>query len=183
MGDLEGFLADVNNAPNGSAFLIHACAHNPTGVDPRPEQWKEISAAMKAKGHLPFFDCAYQGFASGNADADAFAIRRFVEDGHQFMLAQSFAKNFGLYGQRVGCFSVVCKDTEESKRVLSQIKILVRPMYSSPPIGMRHALRSRLEKGSSRNWQHVTDQIGMFCYSGLTKQEVERLADEYHVYF
>lgn len=212
--DLEGFLADVNNAPNGSAFLIHACAHNPTGVDPRPEQWKEISAAMKAKGHLPFFDCAYQGFASGNADADAFAIRRFVEDGHQFMLAQSFAKNFGLYGQRVGCFSVVCKDTEESKRVLSQIKILVRPMYSSPPIhgarivqtiledaeleaqwrldckemadrviDMRYALRTRLEKGSSRNWQHVTDQIGMFCYSGLTKQEVMRVADEYHVYF
>lgn len=130
------------------------------------------------------------------------------------MLAQSFAKNFGLYGQRVGCFSVVCKDTEESKRVLSQIKILVRPMYSSPPIhgarivqtiledaeleaqwrldckemadrviDMRYALRTRLEKGSSRNWQHVTDQIGMFCYSGLTKQEVMRVADEYHVYF
>lgn len=212
--DLAGLLEDVNNAPDGSAFLLHACAHNPTGVDPRPEQWKEISALIKEKGHLAFFDCAYQGFASGDADLDAFSIRHFVEEGHQIMLAQSFAKNFGLYGQRVGCFSVVCNDTEESQRVLSQIKILVRPMYSSPPIhgarivqtiledhnltndwreeckgmadriiAMRHALRSRLEDGSSRDWQHVTDQIGMFCYSGLSKQEVQRLADEFHVYF
>ena len=80
----------------GSVFLLHACAHNPTGVDPTMEQWAGISSALKAKSITPFLDCAYQGFASGNADTDAAALRMFVEDGHSVMLAQSYAKNFGL---------------------------------------------------------------------------------------
>jgi len=78
--------------------MFHACAHNPTGVDPTMEQWKEISAGMKAKGHITFFDSAYQGFASGDAEKDAAAVRYFVQEGHDVMLVQSFAKNFGLYG-------------------------------------------------------------------------------------
>jgi aspartate aminotransferase len=99
--DLAGLLQDMEKIPDGSAFLLHACAHNPTGVDPSLAQWKEISALMKRKRHLAFFDCAYQGFASGDADKDAAAIRLFVDDGHLVCLAQSYAKNFGLYNERV----------------------------------------------------------------------------------
>lgn len=91
--DFEGLLADLKAAPKGSLFLFHACAHNPTGVDPTVEQWKEIEAAVKAQGHYAFFDMAYQGFASGSIDTDAFAVRYFVEKGHNIALAQSFAKN------------------------------------------------------------------------------------------
>jgi aspartate aminotransferase len=91
--DFEGMVADIKSAPQGSIFLLHACAHNPTGVDPTPEQWKEISEAVKSGGHYAFFDMAYQGFASGNTDQDAFPVRHFVAEGHNICLAQSFAKN------------------------------------------------------------------------------------------
>lgn len=91
--DFEGMVADLEAAPQGSAFLFHACAHNPTGIDPTPEQWKEISRIVKKQGHFAFFDMAYQGFASGNTDKDAFAVRHFVEEGHEIALCQSFAKN------------------------------------------------------------------------------------------
>ncbi|KAJ2894050.1 Cysteine transaminase [Zalerion maritima] len=132
--DFEGMVADIKVAPKGSIFLFHACAHNPTGIDPTPEQWKEISAATKEAGHFAFFDMAYQGFASGDTIKDAFALRHFVSEGHSICLSQSFAKNMGLYGERVGAFSILCADPAEKKRVDSQIKILVRPMYSNPPV-------------------------------------------------
>lgn len=132
--DFKGVLDDVNSAPTGSIFLLHACAHNPTGVDPSEEQWKELSALFKKRGHAILFDAAYLGFASGNADKDAFALRQFAADGHSFLMAQSFAKNFGLYGERVGTLSAVCASAEEAKRVDSQLKILIRPLYSNPPI-------------------------------------------------
>lgn len=91
--DFEGMVADLKAAPKGSVFLFHACAHNPTGVDPTQEQWKQISQITKEQGHFAFFDMAYQGFASGNIDQDAFAVRYFVEQGHNIALCQSFAKN------------------------------------------------------------------------------------------
>jgi len=212
--DFAGMIEDIKAAPNGSIFMLHACAHNPTGVDPTEAQWKEISAACKAKSHIVFFDAAYQGFASGDADKDAFAIRLFVQEGHDIILCQSFAKNFGLYGERVGCLSMVGKDAEEADRLLSQLKILIRPTYSNPPIHgarivatvlndpklnpqwyseckfmaeriitMRTALVDGLKKaGSTKNWDHVTSQIGMFCFSGLTPEQVERLRTEFHIY-
>lgn len=212
--NLKGLLADVDAAPSGSVFLFHACAHNPTGVDPSQEQWKEISARVKAKGHFVIIDSAYQGFASGDPVKDTFALRQFIQDGHQLALAQSFAKNFGLYGQRVGCLSMVCSSTEEAKKVDSQLKILARAIYSNPPISgsrvvttilsdnqlkqqwlsdvkemaeriilMRKLLRSELEGlGSKLNWEHVTNQIGMFCYSGLSPEQVDKLTSQYHIY-
>ncbi|KAG5186051.1 aspartate aminotransferase [Tribonema minus] len=213
--DFEGLIADVEQAPKGSAFLLHACAHNPTGVDPTLDQWRQISQAMKAQGHVVFFDCAYQGFASGDAEHDAAALRMFVADGHNVALGQSFAKNFGLYGERIGALSVVCADLEEAARVESQLKLVIRPMYSNPPVhgarlvseilsdaalraewagecrgmaeritAMRVALRESLEKrGSARDWSHITDQIGMFCYTGLTTEEVLKIRADRHVYF
>ena len=85
-------MADISAIPEGSVILLHACAHNPTGVDPTPEQWKEMSAVIKARNLLPYFDMAYQGFASGDVDKDAAALRQFIDDGHNVLLAQSFAK-------------------------------------------------------------------------------------------
>jgi aspartate aminotransferase len=98
------------------------CAHNPTGVDPTQDQWKQISAAMKEKNHFPFFDSAYQGFASGSLEKDSFSVRQFVEDGHEMIVCQSFAKNMGLYGERTGAIHIVCSDKDVTKVVLSQLK-------------------------------------------------------------
>ena len=132
--DFAGMLADLEAAPAGSIVLLHACAHNPTGVDPTPEQWHDISAALRAKGHFVLLDMAYQGFASGDPARDAHALHKLVADGHSLMLCQSFAKNFGLYGERAGLWSMVCRDQDERDRVQSQVKKLIRPMYSNPPL-------------------------------------------------
>lgn len=94
-----------------------------------------IADVMRAKKHYAYFDMAYQGFASGDTAKDAYAVRKFVNEGHEVCLAQSYAKNMGMYGERVGAFSIVCKDAKEQKAVESQIKIIVRPMYSNPPLG------------------------------------------------
>ncbi|XP_063467901.1 aspartate aminotransferase, mitochondrial isoform X1 [Symphalangus syndactylus] len=202
--DCTGAVEDISKIPEQSVILLHACAHNPTGVDPRPEQWKEIATVVKKRNLFAFFDMAYQGFASGDGDKDAWAVRHFIEQGINVCLCQSYAKNMGLYGERVGAFTMVCKDADEAKRVESQLKILIRPMYSNPPlngariaaailntpdlrkqwlqevksmadriIGMRTQLVSNLKKeGSTHNWQHITDQIGMFCFTGLKPEQV-----------
>ncbi|KIK94907.1 hypothetical protein PAXRUDRAFT_827518 [Paxillus rubicundulus Ve08.2h10] len=136
--DFEGLKEDLKNAPEGAVVLLHACAHNPTGVDPTQAQWKEISDLIAEKKLFPFFDMAYQGFASGSTARDAFAVRHFVSQGHQVALCQSFAKNMGLYGERVGAFSLTTTSEEEKKRVESQLKIVVRPMYSNPPLHGAH---------------------------------------------
>jgi aspartate aminotransferase len=133
--DLEGMLADMENAPNGSVFLLHVCAHNPTGVDPNIDQWREIAKVMKRKRHFAFFDCAYQGFASGDLDRDAASVRLFVDEfGMEVFACQSYAKNFGLYGERIGALVFVCKNTETAEAILSQLKSIVRANYSSPPL-------------------------------------------------
>ncbi|PPS08592.1 hypothetical protein GOBAR_AA12072 [Gossypium barbadense] len=104
--NFQGLLEDLGSAPSGSIVLLHACAHNPTGVDPTLQQWEQIRQLMRSKALLPFFDSAYQGFASGNLDEDAQSIRMFVTDGGECFVAQSYAKNMGLYGERVGALSV-----------------------------------------------------------------------------
>ncbi|KAI3446986.1 hypothetical protein Pfo_003651 [Paulownia fortunei] len=132
--DFSGLLEDLGGAPSGAIVLLHACAHNPTGVDPTSDQWEQIRQLMRSKELLPFFDSAYQGFASGNLDADAESVRMFVADGGECLAAQSYAKNMGLYGERVGALSIVCKSAEVATRVESQLKMAIRPMYSNPPI-------------------------------------------------
>ncbi|KAF2725935.1 PLP-dependent transferase [Polychaeton citri CBS 116435] len=213
--DFDGMLGGLKSAPEGSIVLLHACAHNPTGVDPTRDQWKQIAAVMKEKGQFPFFDCAYQGFASGSLDDDAWAVRFFVEQGFELLVAQSYAKNFGLYGERAGCFHFVTSETSETAtRVGSQLAILQRSEISNPPaygariasivlndpklfaewednlremsgriIDMRKALRSKLEEqGTPGTWNHITDQIGMFSFTGLTEDEVQKMRDDFHVY-
>ncbi|KAM7275368.1 hypothetical protein ACFE04_017234 [Oxalis oulophora] len=132
--DIQGLLEDLGAAPSGAIVLLHACAHNPTGVDPTPDQWEQIRQLMRSKALLPFFDSAYQGFASGSLDEDAQSVRTFVADGGELLAAQSYAKNMGLYGERVGALSIVCKTGDVASRVESQLKLVIRPMYSNPPI-------------------------------------------------
>ncbi|XP_012288092.1 aspartate aminotransferase, mitochondrial isoform X1 [Orussus abietinus] len=212
--DFKGMCDDILKIPEKSIILLHACAHNPTGVDPKPEQWAELSALIKKKNLFPFFDMAYQGFATGDVTRDAFAVRLFVKEGHHIALAQSYAKNMGLYGERVGAFSLVTSSKDEAERTMSQIKILIRPMYSNPPIhgarivneilgdkelnqewlkdvktmadriiSVRTKLQDSLKKnGSLRNWSHITEQIGMFCYTGLTPPQVAALTKDFSIY-
>lgn len=123
--DFNALLSFVNTTEDGGVFLLHACAHNPTGCDLSTSQWSDLSKAMKKKNHIVFFDSAYQGFASGDPEKDAFSIRKFVEDGHQIMLCQSYAKNFGLYGERAGVLSVVTSSKEEAEIVNSQVCIVL----------------------------------------------------------
>ena len=131
--DFDGFTEALRNAPEKSVFLIHACAHNPTGVDPTPEQWKAIAEVIRKKKHFTFFDSAYQGFASGDLDKDAWAVRYFVEQGLPLLVCQSFAKNAGLYGERVGALHVVPSDVDAANRVRSQLSVLQRSEISNPP--------------------------------------------------
>jgi aspartate/tyrosine/aromatic aminotransferase len=131
--DLRGMLRDLNRAPDGSIVLLHACAHNPTGCDPTIAEWKQIVSLCSRKEHVVFFDSAYQGFSSGDAESDAQPFRYAVAQGIPILLAQSFAKNFGLYGERVGTLSVVCGDLAQKERITSELRCLIRPMYSSPP--------------------------------------------------
>jgi aspartate aminotransferase, mitochondrial len=180
--DFDGMIADLKAAPSKSMVLLHACAHNPTGIDPTPDQWKQISDVMKEKEHFPFFDMAYQGFASGDTDKDAYPLRLFIEEGHGLVLAQSFAKNMGLYGERVGAFSVVCDSAEEKKRVESQIKILVRPLYSNPPIhGARIASEILNDAALNKQWlgevKGMADRI--IKMRALLKENLEKLGSKH----
>ena len=131
--DLNGLLEDLDKAPSNSIVVLHVCAHNPTGMDPDNAQWDEIHKVITKKNHFPFFDMAYQGFSSGDLDKDAYALRKFADSGVKLALAQSYAKNFGLYGERIGCFSLVCDSKQESDTALSHLKFIARAQYSSPP--------------------------------------------------
>ena len=115
-------LAFLGKAVSGSVVVLHVCAHNPTGIDPTEEQWKKIAEVMKKNSLIPFFDSAYQGFASGDLDKDAWAVRYFLSQGFQMLVAQSFAKNMGLYGERVGALHIVAGDKITADKILSQLK-------------------------------------------------------------
>eukprot|EP00850_Spirogloea_muscicola_P014667 SM000107S14033 [mRNA] locus=s107:11063:15025:- [translate_table: standard] len=228
--DYEGMCSDLESAPSGCIVLLHACAHNPTGVDPTPEQWEGIRRLVRQKGLLPFFDSAYQGFATGDLNKDALPVRTFADDGGELMIAQSYAKNMGLYGERVGALSAVCRSSEVARRVESQLKLVIRPMYSNPPahganivaailgdralfdewmvelkgmadriIRMRHQLYEALQERGKHlmpeyfalnflpprtpgDWSHILKQIGMFTFTGLTKEQVNFMTKEYHIY-
>ncbi|KAI4148577.1 MAG: hypothetical protein LQ340_005042 [Diploschistes diacapsis] len=179
--DFDGMVADITAAPEGSIILLHACAHNPTGIDPTEAQWKQISDAVKAGKHYPFFDMAYQGFASGDTNKDAIPVRMFIQEGHALCLSQSFAKNMGLYGERAGAFSIVCDSAEERKRVDSQIKILVRPLYSNPPVhGARIAAEILNNPTLKEQWlgevKGMADRI--ISMRALLKKNLEELGSK-----
>lgn len=222
--DIDGFLATIKSAPQGSIILLHACAHNPTGLDPTASQWKEILSEIAAKKHLPLFDSAYQGFASGDLDKDAAPIREAINLGlidSPILICQSFAKNVGMYGERVGALHVVLPTSEAegprtqlAKAIGTQLNKLTRSEISNPPaygakivsivlsdpelrqqwhddlitmslriIKMRKELRRRLEElGTPGTWEHITNQSGMFSFTGLNSEMVQRLEKVHGVY-
>jgi len=206
--DFDGLKADLAAAPRGAVVLLHLCAHNPSGVDLSPAQWEALAAVFADSGLVAFFDNAYQGFTGNTLEEDAYPLEAFGRAGVPLLCAQSFSKNFGLYGERTGALHVAAASAEEAEAVRSQLKGLIRPMYSNPPsvgarivatvlgsedltaswhaslkemtgriMAMRAALRSRLEALTGDDWAHITEQIGMFSYTGLKKEHVVRLRD------
>ena len=128
----EAMLTAFKALPEHSIVLMHACCHNPTGVDLKAAQWAELIPVIRARKLIPYVDIAYQGFGDG-IDEDAFAIRALADAGIAFFCASSFSKSFSLYGERCGGLSVVCPNAAEAELVLGQLRATVRKNYSSPP--------------------------------------------------
>jgi aromatic-amino-acid transaminase len=118
--------------PTDSVIVLHACCHNPTGADMSTEQWQEVVKICQSKNLIPFLDMAYQGFADGIFE-DGIAVRLFAQSGMSFFISSSFSKSFSLYGERVGALTVVTQNADESARVASQVKRVIRTNYSNPP--------------------------------------------------
>ena len=211
--DLDGMLAGLEALPEGTVVVLHACCHNPTGVDLGLADWAKVIDVVTRRKHVPFLDIAYQGFGE-NLEDDAFAVRLFAESGLAFLVASSFSKSFSLYGERVGALTLVTADQTETAPVLSQLKRVIRTNYSNPPThgakvvaavlnspelyqlweeelaemrdrirDMRSALVAKLQAaGVQTDVSFIQHQRGMFSYSGLTKEQVARLADEFGIY-
>jgi aromatic-amino-acid transaminase len=211
--DFAGMKQALDALPAGSIVVLHACCHNPTGVDLTQEQWQAVLDIVSSRGLIPFLDLAYQGFAEG-LDADAYAARLFSEAVSPVFLSSSFSKSFSLYGERVGALSVVTGSAEEAARVLSNLKRIVRTNYSNPPThggqivatvlgnpqlkslwdrevgGMRDRIKTMRKtlvdsihkRVPESDFKFVLAQRGMFSYSGLTRDQVRRLREEYSIY-
>ncbi|MEG1341258.1 MAG: amino acid aminotransferase [Pseudomonas sp.] len=173
----SGMLEDLNALPNGSIIVLHACCHNPTGVDLSLDDWKNVLEVVKAKGHVPFLDMAYQGFGDGIHE-DAFAVRLFAESGLDFFVSSSFSKSFSLYGERVGALSIVTESKEESARVLSQVKRVIRTNYSNPPTHGATIVATVLNSPELRAmWEEELGEMRQRIH-GMRKQMVELLAEQ-----
>jgi aromatic-amino-acid transaminase len=211
--DRTGMLADLKALPARSIVVLHACCHNPTGVDLSLDDWKAVLEVLREREHVPFLDIAYQGFGDG-IEKDAEAVRLFGESGLPFFVSSSFSKSFSVYGERVGALSIITDSKDEATRVLSQLKRVIRTNYSNPPThgatvvaavlnspelramweeelgemrerirSMRLAMVEQLAKlGAKRDFSFVAQQRGMFSYSGLTAEQVERLKSEFGIY-
>ncbi|MGO4307676.1 amino acid aminotransferase [Cupriavidus sp. RAF12] len=209
----DAMLAAIEAIPQGGIVLLHACCHNPTGVDLNQDQWRQVIGVLKARKLLPFVDMAYQGFGSG-LDDDAFAVRELARQNVPCLVANSFSKNFSLYGERCGGLSVVCQSADEASRVLGQLTGAVRANYSNPPThGARVVARVLTTPSLRASWEqelaamcqriarmrqaihdHLRDHVkgealsryitqrGMFTYTGLSVDQVERLKAEHGVY-
>jgi aspartate aminotransferase, cytoplasmic len=207
--DIKGMLEDLGRAPQNSLVVLHLCAHNPTGADPTPDEWNLIADVCQQRKLQILFDSAYQGYASGDLQKDSIAARIFLARGFEYLVAQSFAKNMGLYNDRIGCLSVTCATTVASDKVFGLLQNIIRPMYSNPPahgarlvkfvlmdatlraewevelkgmadriMRMRKILRDELvQLQTPGNWDHITRQIGMFSYLGLSKAQSQALQD------
>ena len=208
--DVEGMLGGLAKLPQGAVVVLHACCHNPTGVDLGTDDWKRVIESVREHGLVPFLDIAYQGFGDG-IEADAIAVRLFAEARVPFFVASSFSKSFSLYGERVGALSIVTDSHDEAQRVQSQLKRVIRTNYSNPPthgaavvaavlnhedlratweteLGeMRERIRTMRRGLTKRLSAHgdfgfIEAQRGMFSYSGLSSAQVDRLRTEFGIY-
>jgi aromatic-amino-acid transaminase len=211
--DFDSMTGALQKLPENSIIVLHACCHNPTGVDLSADQWERVIEVVNDRGLVPLLDIAYQGFGEG-LDADAAAVRRFADACPVVFVSSSFSKSLSLYGERVGALSVVTKSADEAARTLSQLKRVIRTNYSNPPThggqavtmvlttpelralweeelgDMRERIktmrRQLVEKirgiRSDFDFSFVVKQCGMFSYSGLSREQVRRLREEYSVY-
>jgi aromatic-amino-acid transaminase len=209
----DAMCAALAALPPRSVVLLHACCHNPTGVDLSEAQWRTLAALLQARQLLPFLDLAYQGYGDG-IEADALAVRLLADAGLTFFVANSFSKSMSLYGERAGALSVVCASREEAERVMGQLKATVRRNYSSPPahaagvvarvlgepalralwedevgamrtriLAMRRRLHAALAAARpGRDFGYLLTQRGMFSYTGLSADQVDRLREAHGVY-
>ena len=205
-------LETLGRAQPGDIVLLHACCHNPTGVDLTAEQWEELGHFLVEHRLMPFMDFAYQGFAAG-IDEDAHGVRTIARHCHEMLIASSFSKNFSLYNERVGALTVLAEDYQVANRLFSQLKITVRSSFSNPPAHgekivntvlsspelrrrweeeltamrerirrMRVLLSEQLRDAGAGDFSFITEQNGMFSFSGLNPQQVQTLKSEYGIY-
>ncbi|WP_110972401.1 amino acid aminotransferase [Pseudomonas huaxiensis] len=211
--DFAAMLDLFGELPAHSIVLLHACCHNPTGVDLTPEQWERLYALFRERSLIPFLDAAYLGLGEG-LDADTYAIRALARSGITGLVSNSFSKVFSLYGERVGSLSVVCQDGDIARRVAGQLKGTVRTNYSNPPrhgaelvatifgdteltalwrqeleamrarmVGMRQALFDEVRRiDVRREVDYLLCQKGMFSYTGLSADAVDRIREQHGVY-
>jgi aromatic-amino-acid transaminase len=155
----EQMLQALSQVPERSVVLLHACCHNPTGVDLTPQQWDVLIPVLRERHVLPYLDLAYQGFGDGIAD-DAAAVRKLADAGVSFFVANSFSKRMSVYGERCGALSVVCPDADAAERVLGQLKFTVRRNYSSPPLHSGRLVATVLGDAQLRGlWEHEVDAM------------------------
>ena len=211
--DWDGLMEDLSHADEGDVILLHGCCHNPTGIDPTPEQWKALAELSAQKGWLPLFDFAYQGLANG-LEEDAIGLRTFAANHKELLVSSSYSKNFGLYNERVGAFTLVAETEEIAATALTQVKSIIRTLYSNPAShgaatvalvlgdeqlrteweqeltemrnrikAMRHKFVELLkEYGAEQDFSFIIEQNGMFSFSGLSAEQVDRLKDEFAIY-
>ena len=210
---IDEMLATLREAPAGDIVLLHACCHNPTGLDPSVEDWQSIADVLIERKLVPFIDMAYQGFVE-NLDHDAYPVRLMAERVPEMIVVSSCSKNFGLYRDRVGTLSLLTTDSATRDIVSSQVNNLVRTIYSVPPdhgaavvslilnddelrsawveelAEMRDRIRAMrvllhdalLEKAPDHDFSHLLRATGMFCFLGVTAEQVARLKQDFGVY-
>lgn len=211
--DFPSMRETLEALPSGDIVVLHACCHNPTGLDLDDSQWEQVLDIVSRRKLIPFLDMAYQGFGDGLA-VDGKVVRRFAESGLTVFVSSTFSKSFSLYSERIGALSVVASDRDEAGRLLSQLKRTIRTNYSSPPehgahivatvlgsaqlsalweqeladmreriVITRRQLRLRLEDHLlRRDFSFLTRQSGLFSYTGLSKEQVHRLREEFAIY-
>jgi aspartate/tyrosine/aromatic aminotransferase len=209
----DQMLAGLRQVPAGDIVLLHACCHNPSGIDPTPDQWQAIAKVVGECGALPLVDFAYQGFGTGLRE-DAACLQALVRPDSELLIASSFSKNFGLYNERVGALTIVARSSAAAAAVLSQVKTCIRCTYSNPAAhgaaivttilgdpqlraqwevelkqmrdrinDMRRLFVETLVRhGVKSDNSFIVRQKGMFSFSGLSKDQVERLKKEYAIY-
>ncbi|WP_034296722.1 amino acid aminotransferase [Herbaspirillum sp. RV1423] len=211
--DFSAMRETLEIIPSGNVVLLHACCHNPTGLDLDDSQWGQVLDIVGRRGLIPFLDMAYQGFGDGLA-ADGKVVRRFTDSGLTVFVSSTFSKSFSLYSERIGALSVAAGDRDEADRLLSQLKRTIRTNYSSPPEHGAHIVaavlgspslralweqeladmrerirdtRSRLrlrleERLPGRDFSFLTRQSGLFSYTGLSKEQVRGLREEFAIH-
>lgn len=211
--DFEAMKSVLASAPAGDVILLHACCHNPSGIDPDLGQWEALADLTREKGHLPLFDFAYQGFGKG-LEEDAAGLRAFCTEGRELLVCSSFSKNFGLYNERVGALTLVGATAGAAAAAFSHVEKSIRSNYSNPPahggaivtailedaemralwVGELAEMRDRIRamrdsfvhtlkaKGVARDFSFITQQNGMFSFSGLNQDQVKTLREKYAIY-